>query len=56
MRSLDMEESENIYISNINNEVLQIILREHNFDFLRRNRDINISTFLKILNNQIHQL
>jgi hypothetical protein len=31
-----MEEKENIYISNINNMVLQIIPNEHNFDFYHR--------------------
>jgi hypothetical protein len=29
----------------INNIVLQIIAREHNFDFHRRNRDIHFSSF-----------
>jgi hypothetical protein len=32
MQSLDMEENENISISKINNMVLQIILREHDFN------------------------
>jgi hypothetical protein len=34
--SLDMEENENISISNINNMALRIILRKHNFDFRYR--------------------
>jgi hypothetical protein len=42
-----MEENENIYISNINNRALRIISKEYNFDFLQRNRDIDISTFPK---------
>jgi hypothetical protein len=45
--SLDMEEND-ISILNIDNTVLRIIPREHNFDFLLKNRDINISTFPKI--------
>jgi hypothetical protein len=35
-----MEENENIYIWNINNMVLRIISREHNFDFHHRTGEI----------------